>query len=186
MMLKDLPPVLTGEQVRNVLHISKRRCAWMLNNGFIQCQNSGKKTWKYAVLKEDLIAYIKDSEKHPEKYVTPYAQFSTGKHTKPYSRKRGFPPSLPDEFRKWIRREFYKYPDALTVPQVIKITGYTKNTVDRWMQQGHIKFVETQTTRIIPKQCLIDFYCSYGYTIVKMSDKHIKLMKKFFKQNGGK
>ena len=71
---EGLPTVLSGEQVRTVLHISKRKCAWMLNNGFIKCENTGKKTRKYAVLKEDLLTYIEDSAKHPEKYVTPYRQ----------------------------------------------------------------------------------------------------------------
>ena len=77
---EGLPTVLSGEQVRSVLHISKRKCAWMLNNGFIKCENTGKKTRKYAVKLTDLIEFIVDSEKHPEKYVTPYAQFSTAKY----------------------------------------------------------------------------------------------------------
>ena len=77
---EGLPTVLSGEQVRIVLHVSKRKCAWMLNNGFIKCENTGKKTRKYAVKLTDLIEFIEDSEKHPEKYVTPYAQFSTAKY----------------------------------------------------------------------------------------------------------
>ena len=59
----------------------------------------------------------------------------------------------------------------------------TPMKANRWLRQGHLQHVQTQTTKIIPKLWLIDFYCSYGYTIVKMSDKHIKLMKKLFKQN---
>ena len=46
-MLSSLPQVLSGEQVRCALHISKRKCAWMLNNGFIKCHNTGKRTRKY-------------------------------------------------------------------------------------------------------------------------------------------
>lgn len=57
------------------LHISKRKCAWMLNSGFIKCQNTCKRTRKYTVLKEDLLNYIEDSAKHPDKYVTPYDVF---------------------------------------------------------------------------------------------------------------
>ena len=68
-MLSSLPQMLSGEQVRCALHISKRKCAWMLNNGFIKCQNTGKRTRKYTVLKEDLLTYIEDSQNHPEKYV---------------------------------------------------------------------------------------------------------------------
>ena len=151
----------------------------MLNNGFIKCQNTGKRTRKYTVLKEDLLTYIEDSEKHPEKYVTPYAEFSTAKYKKPRPRKTGFPFSLPSDFRPWLEQEFESVPDALTVPQVIATTGYTDNTVNRWLRQDHLKSVQTQTTKIIPKLWLIDFYCSYAYTIVKMSDKHIKLMKQY-------
>lgn len=185
-MLSSLPQTLSGEQVRLALHISKRKCAWMLNNGFIKCQNTGKRTRKYTVLKEDLLTYVEDSAKHPEKYVTPYAEFSTAKYScnrKPRPRKTGFPSSLPSDFRLWLEQEFETVPDALTVPQVIAATGYADNTVNRWLRQGHLKSVQTQTTKIIAKQWLIDFYCSYGYTISQMSDKHIKLMQKFFKQN---
>ena len=181
-MLSSLPQVLSGEQVRCALHISKRKCAWMLNNGFIKCQNTGKRTRKYTVLKDDLLTYIEDSAKHPEKYVTPHAEFSTAKYNKPRPRKTGFPSSLPSDFRPWLEQEFENVPDALTVPQVIATTGYTDNSVNRWLRQGHLKSVQTQTTKIIPKLWLIDFYCSYGYTITNMSDKHIKLMQKFFKE----
>ena len=188
-MLSSLPQVLSGEQVRCVLHISKRKCAWMLNNGFIKCQNTGKKTRKYTVMKDDLLTYIEDSANHPEKYVTPYAEFSTAKYNynrKPRQRKTGFPSSLPSDFRPWLEQEFESVPDALTMLQVIATTGYADNTVNRWLRQGHLKSVQTQTTKIIPKLWLIDFYCSYAYTITNMSDKHIKLMQKFFKENGGK
>ena len=188
-MLSSLPQVLSGEQVRCALHISKRKCAWMLNNGFIKCQNTGKRTRKYTVLKEDLLTYIQDSAKHPEKYVTPHAEFSSAKYVtarKPRPRKTGFPSSLPVGFRDWLEQEFVTVPDTLTVPQVIATTGYTDNTVNRWLRQGYLKYVQTQTAKIIPKLWLIDFYCTHAYTITNMSDKHIKLLQKFFKQNGGK
>ena len=158
----------------------------MLNNGFIKCQNTGKRTRKYTVLKEDLLTYIEDSTKHPEKYVTPYAEFSTAKYKttlKLRPHKTGFPSSLPSDFRPWLEQKFESVPDALTIPQVIATTGYADNTVNRWLRQGHLKSVQTPTTRIIPKTWLIDFYCSYAYTITNMSDKHIKLLQKFFREN---
>ena len=185
-MLSSLPQVLSGEQVRCALHISKRKCAWMLNNGFIKCQNTGKRTRKYTVLKEDLLSYIEDSVKHPEKYVTPYAEFSTAKYVttrKPRPLKTGFPSSLPSDFRPWLEQEFEHVPDALTIPQVIATTGYTDKALNRCLRQGHLKSVQTPTTRIIPKLWLIDFYCSYAYKINNMYDKHIKLLQKFFKEN---
>ena len=183
-MMESLPEVLSGEQVRCILHISKRKCAWMLNNGFIKCQNTGKRTRKYTVLKKDLLQYIEDSQKHPERYVTPYGEFSAAEYVsdsrKQCLRKAGFPSSLPKGFRAWLETEFETVPDALTIPQIIAVTGYTDNSVDRWLRQGHLKFVQTQTTKIIAKDWLIDFYCTYGYTIAQMSEQHVGLIRKFF------
>ena len=185
-MTDGLPEVLSGEQVRRILHISKRKCAWMLNNGFIKCQNTGKRTRKYTVHKEDLLKYIEDSQKHPERYATPYAEFSAAKYTGKNRRqclcKLGFPSSLPYGFRAWLETELEAVPDALTIPQVVAVTGYTNNAVDHWLRQGHLKFVQTQTTKIIAKDWLIDFYCGYGYTIARMSEQHIGLMKKYFNE----
>lgn len=183
---EGLPTVLSGEQVRTILHISKRKCAWMLNNGFIKCENTGKKTRKYAVKLTDLIEFIEDSEKHPEKYQTPYAEFSSakyGKHptkTQPYSG-YGFPKTVPENFAEWLGKELENIPDALTPSEITDVTGYTDNSVDRWLRRGWLKSVQVQTGKIIAKQWLIEFYCNYGYTIAKMSDKHIALMKKYFK-----
>ena len=38
------PDVVTLEALKQILHVSKRRCAWMLANGIIPCSNTGKKT----------------------------------------------------------------------------------------------------------------------------------------------
>lgn len=49
---------LSLEGVRKILHISKRKCAWMLQNGVIPCEISGKKTRCYKVLRKDVEQYI--------------------------------------------------------------------------------------------------------------------------------
>ena len=40
---------LSLEDVRRILHISKRKAAWMLQNGIIKCEISQKKTKQYKV-----------------------------------------------------------------------------------------------------------------------------------------
>ena len=50
---------LSAEQICKILHISKRKCAWMLQNGMIPCKDTGKKTRRYTVLRKDLNAVTK-------------------------------------------------------------------------------------------------------------------------------
>lgn len=174
---RDYPNVLSGEQVRNILHIGKRKCTWMLNNGFIKCQNNGKKSRKYSIHIDDLVEYIVESEQHPENYAIPCDVFPNVKLNR---KKAGFPHLLPSGFKKWLEKEFKNYPDTFTPTDLIDVTGYSDNTIDRWLSRGWLKCVKTQKGRLIPKEWLINFYCSYGYTIAKMSDKHIELMNRYF------
>lgn len=57
-ILEQYPQKLNLVQVRIILHISKRKASWMLNNGYIKCTNNGKKTKQFSVDKDDLIEYI--------------------------------------------------------------------------------------------------------------------------------
>ena len=53
---------LSLEQLRQKLHISKRKAAWMLQNGVIPCRIVDTPTHlRYYVSEEDLRAYMKQS-----------------------------------------------------------------------------------------------------------------------------
>ena len=179
-MISDMPEMLSGEQVRCILHISKRKCAWMLNNGFIKCQDTGRKTRRYTVSKKDLMFYIEDSRQHPEKYFVAPGKFSAGEKAMTVTTYRDC--SLTG-FRRWLNKELKSVPDVLTVHQVIELTGYAKSTVENWLEQGRLQFVKAQSDRFIAKKWLIDFYEGYGVGIIRKSEKHRQLMKKFFEQS---
>ena len=52
------PKKLTLDNVRCILHISKRKASWLLANGYIKCKNNGKKTRQYKVTLDDLFEYL--------------------------------------------------------------------------------------------------------------------------------
>ena len=45
----NYPEKLSLENIRCILRISKRKTAWMLQNGIIKCEISEKKTKQYTV-----------------------------------------------------------------------------------------------------------------------------------------
>ena len=53
---------LTLNNVRCILHISKRKASWLLANGYIKCKNNGKKTRQYSIDIKDLFTYIDTAE----------------------------------------------------------------------------------------------------------------------------
>ena len=153
----EFPEVISGEQLRQILHISKRKCAWLLNGGTIPCSDTCQRTRRYSIKLDDVIDYIISSE-------------NVAVNVKPLR--------PPEGFREQLIDEWFDVPDVLTISDVAGITGYTPNAVDHWIVKGSLRSVTVQTGLITCREWLIDFYCGDGYNIVKKVDKHLELLRK--------
>lgn len=51
------PDEITKEQLYKLLHVSKRKAKWMLDEGIIPCVNRGTKTHTYLIRMEDVQIY---------------------------------------------------------------------------------------------------------------------------------
>jgi len=128
MIRTEYPEILSSEQIRQILGISKWKASWLLNNGHIPCEITEQPTHRYKVLREDFIAYLNDREIHPEKYSIPNGAFSSAE---PKRNEEAFPMVLPQDFREWLEDEWCSLPDILTADVIQKRTGYTKKTILR-------------------------------------------------------
>lgn len=153
----EFPEVISGEQLRQILHVSKRKCAWLLNSGTIPCSDTCQRTRRYSIKLDDVIYYIIASE-------------NAAVNVKPLR--------PPEGFREQLIDEWFDVPDVLTISEVARITGYTPNAVDRWIVKGSLRSVIVQAGLITCREWLADFYCGDGYNIVKKVDKHRKLLRK--------
>ncbi len=171
---------LYAEEVCRILHISKRKCVWMLQNGMIPCKDTGKKTHRYIVLRTDLDAYIKDSTEHPEKFFI-HGTFSSKKPRKREPDKYFlYPQQIPEDFRPWLDDQWYDLPDVVTPKDGETILGYEHESVRRWINRGWLKITKAHNFEIIPREWLIDFTCDYAFQIIKKSETHRQLLDKYF------
>jgi len=138
MIRAEYPEILSSEQIRQILGISKRKASLLLNNGHIPCQISEKETRKYKIKREDLIAYLSDREKHPEKYIVPKGVFSTAKTTQ--RKEEGYPMVLPQDFREWLEDEWYNLPHDLITTKEWLVEFYCSAGYEpRYMCEKHKK-----------------------------------------------
>ena len=164
---------VTAEEAARLLHISKRKCSWMLQNGHIPCIDTGKKTRRYTILRKDVLKCARsiDTIEFPQ-------MFSSVKE----SRKK---PNLTAEqceaYTSHLLAKWRTKPSVLTVRAVSELLGYRKQTVARWIAKGHLKSASTHGEPIVAQPWLANFCCHYGYHIVKKSERHTKLEESFFK-----
>jgi len=175
------------EQLYKMLHISKRKAAWMLNNGIIPCQIRPTKTHRYIILREDVEAYLQKKRAERRKEI-PVGIFNA----KPTKQKVVINNNRPmdavdlaecfitiadeckDEFRAHVEKRLQYFPDAITADKAADIMGYAKNTVHSYIQQKRIFAVQISGKYILPKSALVEFLVDdFAFEIIHKSTWHM-------------
>lgn len=70
-LLEQYPEVVSKDQMYKICHISKRKATWLLENGVIPCQDSGKKTRRFQIRTIDIVRYLAKRDSNPQEVSTP-------------------------------------------------------------------------------------------------------------------
>ena len=185
------------EQLYKMLHVSKRKAAWMLNNGIIPCQIRPTKTHRYIILREDVEAYLQKKRADRRKEI-PVGIFNA----KPTKQKVVINNNRPmdtvdlaecfitiadeckNDFRTHVEKRLQYFPDAITADKAADIMGYAKNTVHSYIQQKRIFAVQISGKYILPKSALVEFLVDdFAFEIIHKSTWHINTILTFTKKN---
>ena len=158
------------EQLYKMLHISKRKASWMLQNGIIPCEIRNTPTHKYPVRKEDVLAYMAKSDREKRKEI-PVGIFNAKKTNNPRRTESqgsdcgGYFDDTNYKLRGKERAKFKEMledllsavPDTLTVDEVAELTGYHRRTILRYVQRKYISAVNIMGKYYISKQSIINY-----------------------------
>jgi hypothetical protein len=175
----EYPEIISQDQLYRICRISKRKATWLLENGYIPCEDSGKKTRRFKIRIDDVIIYLTKLEKHPESLQTPPGIFSSGIKYRP--KHKIVEPIDSDKFMKMLKKKWSSFPDALTVCDVIKLTGYCQTTISEWISKGKLFGVWYYSKYLIPKDCLIEYMATKAHRITQKSNKHVDLLRRYQK-----
>ena len=184
--------IISLEQLYKMLHISKRKAAWMLQNGIIPCEIRNTPTHKYSVRKEDVLAYMVKSEREKRKEI-PVGIFNAKKTNNP--RRTESPDSdcggyFDDtnyklrgkeraRFKEMLENLLSAVPDTLTVDEVAELTGYHRRTILRYVQRKYIYAVNIMGKYYISKQSIINYLATdRAFRNAQKSEWHEILIKK--------
>lgn len=175
---KALPNIINKEQMRIACHISKRTALYLLQSGLIPNETTGKKTRCYSIKKKDVIAFLKDREQNPNKYLPPenwYKYSSASPKKKPYVI-RYLPggQATRRQLADYYTKALSDYSDVVDVDAIIKFTGYNRRTVGGWCRKERLRFIMNTPKYMIPKCFLIEYLCSDWYNkIIRKSKEHL-------------
>ena len=191
--------IISLEQLYKMLHISKRKAAWMLQNGIIPCEIRNTPTHKYSIRKEDVLAYIAKSDREKRKEI-PVGIFNAKKTNNP--RRTESPGSdcggyFDDtnyklrgkeraRFKEMLEDLLSAVPDTLTVDEVAELTGYHRRTILRYVQRKYIYAVNIMGKYYISKQSIINYLATdKAFKNTQKSEWHITVIEDFKKGKEG-
>lgn len=161
-LYEEYPEIISADQLYRICHISKRKAKWLLDSGYIPCRDSGKKTRRYKIRIDDVVAYLRTLETAPEAVAAPVGLFNNkNKRINPISKINV------SDFQRFLYALWAEQPDALTPKDVRSLIGYSHGTIGQWMM--HRKLQNTMLpdrTQVIAKKWLVEFIaeCSQAHT----------------------
>ena len=180
---------LSLEQLRQKLHISKRKAAWMLNNGVIPCRIVNTPTHlRYYVSEEDLRAYMKQSITESKKEFI-RGQFSSRNKNAPETNEVSgdeinvysyLSKKERNKFERMLEKRLATYPDVMDIKRIVSIIGYTDRTIRWHISKGRIFAIIQDCKYLVSKYSLIKFLASdKGFAMQPKSEWHEKAIRWF-------
>ena len=144
------------------LIISKRKAAWLLQNGYIKCHIGEKKTRRYAVPRSELIKYIVKSSEGTAPSV-PMEIFSTKKHPQEIMEENVYIcQTTITELKIKLRAEWSEKPTVLTTTQAATLVGCASSSIRKWMSKDDgLHYLRAQNGVYTTKEWLIDYMAHY-------------------------
>jgi excisionase family DNA binding protein len=166
---EQYPEYVSENQLYKICHIAKRSAKYLLDNGIIPCENSGKKTRKYRIALNDIIAYLEKRDKTLNSMIPRGCVNSCCKA--PRSPRISPSAILSSESESVIRSYFEyiyaDYPDVVGTYDVSEMTGLNQNTVLRLLKNKEIQSLTVGTKYKIPKQFVLAFVVSPRFINMK-------------------
>ena len=178
---EEYPAIISMDQLYRICRISKRKAVWLLENGVIPCEDSGRRTRRFRIRLEDVIDFLERLEAVELDDEIPVGAFSSG------GRGQAEQPLDSKALASLLLAAWCDAPDMLTARQAAELTGYGTTTVNEWALRGKVAFVCYHSANLISKESLAEYLASpSGQRIAVKSDEHRAAMEQLRReQNSG-
>lgn len=150
---------ITGGELYQYLHISKRKMKFLLENGYIPYIDTGKKTHRYIVKRSDAEAFRKRLKKDKALVSSMVGQFNS-KRTAKAQPQTMVTPETSKAFKKYLAKKWADEPDAIEAKRAALLCGTQSQRIYTLCSQKKIFSVKIRERVYCSKDSLIDYYGS--------------------------
>ena len=131
------------------------------------------KSTGYKLMKKRKVEFVKCREGLLHFYKIPIEE--AYRYLQEKELKNKLPGDLQGRLKKFYKDKLKLYDDLITLKDIIKITGYSKETIRSWINDGKIYGVIVRRRFCVAKEDLLIFLISpYYFSIIRKSKTHIE------------
>ncbi len=176
------PNGVNKEIFRKICHLSPRVAQYLLESGLVPCKIRPQRTHRYSITTADMVEFLRDREKRPEKYGLPSEKYSK------YHRSHVRSPNRPSDiqlslitdisYNEACRNAISDCPDLLSIAQTITVIGYSSKKIMRWYREKKLVCVNIRGKILVPKLALYEFMLTEDFRKIKVkSNRQWELLK---------
>ena len=175
------PDGVNKDILRKECHISPRTAQYLLESGKIPCEIRPQKTHRYLISTSDMIMYLKDREKHPDKYHMPLTrnQLKGGKHhSRQHCLSEAQLQSITEaSYSEACQKAVANCPDIMSTQQAIEVIGYSSKKILNWYRENKLICVNIRGHVFIPRLALYEFMLTDEFRTIRIkSNRHWELL----------
>jgi hypothetical protein len=156
---RQYPNHISLDQFHRICKIAKRSAKYLVDNGIVPAIDSGKKTHRYRIAIDDVIAYLRCRDRDGS--MIPVGVTSS---RKPNIARRSYSQTVAygqeREVVQYFTDIYVDYPDVLTTDDMAAMTGMHKKSFMRILKDGHIKALASEPRYFVPKVYFWEFIAS--------------------------
>lgn len=166
---EQYPEYVTSNQLYKICQIAKRSAKYLLVNGIIPCEDSGKKTRRYKIALNDIIAYLEKRDKTLNTMIPRGCVNSRRKTPRSprVSLSALLSPGSESELKRYFEYIYADYPDIVKAHDVTEMTGLSHKTVMELLNKKEIQSWFVASKYIIPKEFVLAFVVSPRFINMK-------------------
>jgi len=175
---EQYPEYISLDQLHRVCGIAKRSAKYLVEQGIIPSQDTGKQTWRYRIALDDVIAYLRRREQVGSMIPCGSATSRKPKETRMISTRKCFAQMVTPGQESEIAEYFdYIYADCgelLSTLDIVEMTGLEKSTVLKLLKTGAVKSIMARPKYLVPKQYLLEFVVTPRFIEYRTNSDYFK------------
>ena len=160
------------DQLYRICKISKKSARYLVKNGIIPAVETGHKTWRYKIAINDVITYLRKRDKVGS-MIPPGAVSNCAQST---IHRRAYSQLVATESNKSAVIEYFhhvcaEFDEILSTGDIMMITGLSKSTILKLLQDGHIPSIGRRPRYVVPKEYLLEFLVTPKFLEMRTGSK---------------